>query len=337
MTLKQIAEQLNVSPSTVSLVLHKKEGVSEETRKRVLETLLSHGYVPSSIEHKNGNNAAHAIRFLKYSKHSQVVDGNEGFVASIIDSAEQEARTQGYDFIMTSFGDDTMVDTFAMVREQPYQGVIFLGTEFAEKDFHFLNDFPVPLVVVDNRMEFFPIDSVTMDNQDIVHMAIRHLYDLNHRQIGYLRSKTQIANFSERFFAYEKCMQKLNLPYAKEHVYSISATMQGAYVDTIELIQKKKEFPPALFADNDSIAMGAIKALREYDYKIPEDISIIGFDDIPFCSMIEPPLTTMRVPTAEIGKWTIRRLCQKISEPDTPVIKMQFGAELILRKSTCAY
>lgn len=336
MTLKQIAQQLNVSPSTVSLVLNKKEGVSDETRKRVLAALSRNGYFPSSSEQKYGNKAEQkSIRFLKYAKHSQVVDGNEGFVASIIDSAEREARKQGYNFLMTSFGDDTIAEVFAMVRAQPYHGVILLGTEFEEKDYYYLDHFPAPLIVVDNRMDFYPVDSITMDNQDIVNMAIHHLFDLGHRQIGYLRSRIQIANFAERFRAYERCIQKMGLPYVKEHVYPINATMQGAYENMVDLIKKKGSFPPALFADNDSIAMGAMKALKEYSYKIPEEISIVGFDDIPFCEMFEPQLTTMRVPTSEIGRWTIRRLCQRISHPLISVLKMQFGAELILRKSTC--
>lgn len=337
-TLKEIAKLLDVSPSTVSLVRNNKEGVSDETRERVSSALLENGYLPLSPASKSDMSIEQkTIRFLKYSKHYHVVDGNEGFVASIIDSAEREARKRGFNFLMTSFDDDTIAEVFLMAKEQPYQGVILLGTEFDESNYHYLDDFPAPLIVVDNHMKFYPVDSISMDNQDIVYMALQHLHNLGHPQIGYLCSRMQIANCAERFHVYERAIRKLGLPFMKEHVYPVSSKMQGAYEDIIGLLQNHVVFPSALFADNDSIAMGAIRALKEFHYEIPEEISIIGFDNIPFCEISEPQLTTMRVSTSEIGRWTIRRLCQRIAHPSIPVMKMQVGAEIICRKSTLAF
>lgn len=336
MTLKEIANELNVSISTVSFVLNNKEGVSEKTRKVIASKLIENGYIPSGVPKKDKSDKPKSIRFLKYAKHSQVVDGNVGFVSSIIDSAELEARNQGYHLIITSFGDKEIDDVFSMVRSQPFSGVILLGTEFEEKDYHYLDSFPSPLIVVDNHFEFYPVDVVTMDNQDIVYMAIRHLYNLGHRNIGYLHSHIQIANFAERYRAFERGIKKMGLQFNSENMFSVNATMQGSYESIAEMLEKGVSFPPAIFADNDSIAIGAIKAFKKFNYGIPEDISIVGFDDIPFCTMSEPQLTTMRVPTADIGKWTVQRLCQRIADPEIPVMKMHFSAELISRKSTKA-
>ncbi|MEM1484425.1 LacI family DNA-binding transcriptional regulator [Oscillospiraceae bacterium PP1C4] len=334
MTLKEIAQALNVSPSTVSLVLNQKTGVSQSTRSKVLAMLGENGYAVVPLP--KSESARRHIRFLKYVKHSMIVDGNEGFVASIIDSAEREARKKGFNFVMTSFREDMLDEVFKMVREDPLDGIILLGTELERQHFHYLDQLNVPLVVVDNHLQFYSADSVIMNNEDIVYMALEHLAKLGHREIGYLHSNVEIANFSERCCAYGKALETLGIPYNPNHVYQVGATMQGTYDSIMKLLQAGVKFPSGIFSDNDTIALGFIKAVKSYGYRIPEDISVIGFDDIPFCTMSDPPLTTMRVPTEDIGIWTVRRLCYRMTHPDAPVMKMQFGADLVCRESTRA-
>lgn len=335
LTLKEIASALNVSPSTVSLVLNQKEGVSSGTRSKVLAMLSENGYTISPQRTANTNRGS--IRFLKYTKHSLLVDGNEGFVTSIIDSAEREARKKGLNFVITSFGEDMIEEVFNMLREDPLDGIIMLGTELEPKYFKYFEGLTVPFVVVDNHLKFYPADSIVMNNEDIVYMVIKHLADLGHKQIGYLHSNIITGNFYERCCAYSKAISELGLEYDSSHVYSVGVTMQNAYESMQELLQAGTKFPSALFADNDTIAIGSIKALKSNGFKVPDDISIIGFDDIPFCTMADPPLTTMRVPTEDIGSWTVRRLHYRIHHPNSPVTKMQFGATLVCRDSTRAY
>lgn len=336
LTLKEIALALKVSPSTVSLVLNQKEGVSATTRSKVLAMLDENGYSLSpqrTVGENRGN-----IRFLKYTKHSLLVDGNEGFVSSIIDSAEREARKKGFNFIITSFGEDMIDEVFATLCEDPLDGIIMLGTELEPKHYHYLEGLKIPFVVVDNHLKFYEADSIVMNNEDIVYMAIKHLAGLGHKHIGYLHSNINTGNFSERYCAYSKALNELGLEYNTSHIYSVGVTMQNAYESMLELLQQSGvKFPSALFADNDTIALGSIKALKSNGYHIPNDISIIGFDDIPFCKMADPPLTTMKVPTEDIGKWTVRRLHYRINHPNSPVTKMQFGASLVCRESTQVY
>ena len=335
MTLKEIAQALNVSPSTVSLVLNQKDGVSNDTRSRVLSALNENGYTVSGkreVAVKRGS-----IRFLKYSKHSFLVDGNEGFVSSIIDSAEREARRRGFNFVITSFREEMLDEIFTMVREDPLDGIILLGTELESKHFHYLDGIDAPFVVVDNHLKYYAADSIVMNNEDIVYMAIEHLAKLGHKQIGYLHSNIETGNFQERCCAFSKALSQLGLEYNDAYVFNVGITMQNAYESMLKLLQSVTEMPTAFFADNDTIAIGAIKALKSKNYNIPNDISVIGFDDIPFCVMADPPLTTMRVPTEDMGIWTVRRLHYRMSHPDAPVAKMQFEGKLINRESTKAY
>lgn len=335
LTLKEIAQALNVSPSTVSMVLNQKDGVSDVTRNKVMEMLYKNGYALNSQKKSNTNRGS--IRFLKYVKHSLLVEGNEGFVSSIIDSAEREARKKGYSFVITSFREDMLDEIFAMVRENPLDGVILLGTELEPTHYHHLNGINVPLVVVDNHMKFQGVDSVVMNNEDLVYKAVEHLRDLGHKNIGYLHSNTETANFIERNTAYMNVLSEFGMTYNSSNVYSVGVTMQSAYDSMVKLLESGTKLPSALFADNDSIAIGSIKALKSKGYKIPKDISIIGFDDIPFCTMADPPLTTMRVPKEDIGVWTVRRLHYRINHPNAPVTKMQFGGNLVIRESTKEY
>lgn len=335
MVLKEIALALNVSQSTVSMVLNQKSGVSAATRARVLAMLAENGYTPTAQAKKSETRKS--IRFLKYAKHSMLVDGNEGFVASIIDSAEREARKRGFNLIMTSFGEEMSDEVFSMVRQDPHDGVILLGTELELEHVGYLQALQVPAVVVDNHMEFCAVDSVVMNNADIVFMALEHLHSLGHTEIGYLHSIVQTGNLAERNCAYRKVLDALGLEYHPEYVLNVGITMQKAYESLMDLLATGIKLPSALFADNDMIALGAIRALKANGYQVPGDISIIGFDDVPFCTVSDPPLTTMHVPTADIGAWTVRRLCYRMGHPDAPVMKMQFGAKLVCRESTCAY
>lgn len=335
MTLKEIALALNVSPSTVSMVLNQKDGVSAETRNKVLEMLKKNGYSVSASRKSTVKGGS--IRFLKYTKHSLLVEGNAGFVASIIDSAEREARRKGYNFVITSFGEDMIQEVFDMLRKDPLDGIIVLGTELEPKYYHYMDNMDVPLVVVDNHLGFYSVDSVVMNNDDIVYMAIEHLVQLGHKNIGYLHSNVETENFQERYYAYMKSIKQFGLEYNPKYVYSVGVTMKDSYESVNNLLDNNVEFPSAVFADNDTIAIGAMKALKNKGYNIPDDISIIGFDDIPFCVMADPPLTTMRVPTEDIGVWSVRRLHYRITHPDAPIAKLQFGGKLICRESTKNY
>ncbi len=332
MTLKEIALALNVSPSTVSMVLNQKDGVSADTRSRVLDMLSKNGYTVSAQSKTSAKGGS--IRFLKYTKHSLLVDGNAGFVASIIDSAEREARRRGFNFVITSFGEDMIHEVFDMLLKDPLDGVIVLGTELEPKYYHYMDSMNVPFVVVDNHLGFYAADSVVMNNEDIVYMAIEHLVQLGHKNIGYLHSNVEIENFQERYSAYLKAIKQFGLEYNPKYVYSVGVTMKNSHESVSKLLDNNTDFPSAIFADNDTIAIGAMKALKSKGYNIPDDISIIGFDDIPFCVMADPPLTTMRVPTEDIGVWSVRRLHYRINHPNAPVTKLQFGGKLICREST---
>ncbi len=330
--IKQIAQEAGVSLATVSLVINDKPGVSEATRNKILEIINSHGFT-TNLTQVDNTNSSKSIRFLKFKKFGLVVDEN-GFIGSLIDGVDIGARKLGYDVVITTILEDNKQSVLEMVKNDPRDGLIILGTELNSDDLKYFKDISVPIVLVDSYFEFEDYDCVVMNNTDAAYKAVKFLYEQGFRNIGHFESSVIINNFTERKEGYIKALNTLGLEYKPEYTFKLESTMEGAYRDMKRILQTNPKLPQAIFSDNDTIAVGAIKALKEFNVKIPEDISIIGFDDIPFCLMIEPALTTMKILKEEIGSMAAKRLIEKIETNDTSVIKARVGAEIIERKST---
>lgn len=329
LSLKEIAEILKVSPSTISLVLHGKTGVSRATREKVMEQLKEHGYL-GEYEQLNKKE----IRVLKFVDNTILLDRNDGFVTSIIDSCEVEARKRGYDFAMIPCKEDDLDNLSGLSSGKIISGLLFIATELSENLYGKLRNVDIPVVAIDNSMNYEQIDSVSINNKAVVYEAVKFLYEMGNDEIGYLRSSTLFSNYKERNDGYHRALKKFGLVDEVKNVYSIEPTMEGAYKAMTLLLKQGKGLPKALFADNDMIAIGCIKAIRESGYQVPEEISVIGVDDIPFAKMVDPPITTMRISAEYMGRTAVELLDKRIANPQNPFSKVRINGELIRRKST---
>ena len=335
MKLRDIADAAGVSLTTVSLVLNGKVGVSPEKREQIKSLLLENNYhirSPQGSDSSNNN-----IRFLKYSKHSYLVNGNPGFVTQIMDAVEKECRKHNYNLLITAFDDFRSINLEELLGNPATKGVILLGTEIANEDMAVFSKIGKPMVVVDNGLPQLPFSTVTMNNKDAIFIAIQHLLELGHRHIGFLYNSLPSNNDLERRQAFEDALRFYGHPFEPELVFSIFPTMDGARQSVAELLQKNMRFPTALVANNDSIAIGAIRALQDGGLNIPRDISVTGFDGLPFSTMAEPPLTTVNVPCSDIGYWAVRILHERIKGRSTSHCKMLVGTSFAVRGSTDAY
>lgn len=330
--IKDIAKKANVSMATVSLVINNKPGVSKATRTKILSLIKETGYLPK-LTKINANEKQKSIRYLMYKKYGIVVDEN-GFVASLTDGINLGAQELGYDVIITTVNEENKESMLDMALQDPKDGMILLGTELLSDDLKFLSRFKCPIVIVDNYFEFENYDSVVMDNVGAVYTAVRYLYNKGFSKIGHFESSLRTSNFVERKEGYLKALNKLGLEYKAQYTFKLKPTMNGAYEDMTKILESNPDLPKAIFSDNDTIAVGAMKAMAEFGIKVPQQVSIIGFDDIPFCRMIEPNLTTMKIFKEKIGEAAVRRLVEKIENNDDTVVKARVGAELIERQST---
>lgn len=332
-TIKEIAKLAQVSPATVSLIINNKKGVSEQTRKRVQSILESQMYVP---QRSSSSTSPLTFVFLKYREHGMIVEENQGFIAAILDHIEYICNKEGIQLISKTADASTIEQILASPDVQNADGVFVLGTELHDNQLTYLQKIPCPYLVVDNYCRFHQINSVVMSNVEIVYQAIGHLYALGHRTIGYLSSNTIIANFRDREDGFYSALKELKLQAARR--INVTPTLHGAYMDMKAAIAANPNMPSAFFANNDTIALGAIKALQEKGYRIPEDISIIGVDDIPYSKVATPALTTIRISRQTMGKCAVTALLQSVrsSSANSPIspIKVLVNGDLVLRDST---
>ena len=330
MNLREIAKQAGVSLTTVSLVLNGKPGISSETRERVKDLLRQNGY---DVEGKSKSNRS--ICFLKYLRHAHLVNGNPGFVTQIMDAVEQECRKSGYDLQVVTI--DASLSSAALkelIGKPAIKGTIFLGTELIPNDMAPFLPLEKPLLVVDNSLSCLPVSSVTMDNQQAIFSVVEHLAQLGYKKIGFFYNSLPASNDQERRAAFQNAMHHLGLPFDTRLVFPVFPTMEGAYRSTRELLEAGVALPCAIVANNDSIAIGAMRALKDFGLRVPEDISIVGFDGLPFSALADPPLTTVNVSCEDIGYWAMQILLNTINGLCTTPCKMVIGTQLNVRGST---
>ncbi|WP_313128130.1 LacI family DNA-binding transcriptional regulator [Anaerocolumna sp.] len=329
MNIREIAKIAGVSPAAVSLVINNKKGVGEETRKHILSILEEYNYtLPKKI-----NRTPKHILFIKYIKNGMIVEENTGFISSIMDSIDNDCRSQGYSLSII-ISENNLENTLSHINYSNYQGLILLGTELESCTYPLLEKIPIPFLVIDNIMPNFNCNCVVMANKEIVYQAVSYLASLGHKDIAYFRSNMSIQNFAERSESFYESCKKLNLNFNPTNEFLLTPTLLGAYNSMKAYLEKGAKLPSCAFADNDTIAIGAIKALKEYHYKIPRDISIIGFDDIHFSAINSPSLTTMNVPKKLIGSTALKHLLNSIEDPTGNSIKSHIGATLVVRHST---
>lgn len=328
---KTIAEKLHISPSTVSLVLNNKPGISAATRQKVFDTLNELGYqdyVPrSTVKPKL------SIHFILYRKHGKIL-ADTPFFAEVMEGIESQARKYGYNLSISYInGNENIENQLQNLSGANCQGIILLATELFKEDLAPFLRLDLPLVVLDSYNETMRVNTVVINNVQGAFEATKYLIENGHRSIGYLHSKTNINNFLERKEGYKKALKSASIPYTSDHVYLLEANLDGSYRDMAKILADNPKLPTALFCDNDIICIGAVKALKEAHYSIPDDISVIGFDDIPSCQMLEPPLTTVCVPKQSLGVLAVDRLAQMIGETSRVNVKIEVETCLNIRGS----
>lgn len=333
--LKDIAEKLGVSTSTVSLVLNNKPGVSEKTRQKVLKLAKELGYSTNLLSKpalKNQKN----IRFIIYKKHGMVVSDTP-FFSELIEGIDQKARDEGFNLIISYINEqeENQMEILRILKDNPPSGILLLATEMQREDLIPFKSLGLPLVVLDSNFSSEKIDTIIINNTEAAYEATQYLITNGHQDIGYLRSSFWINNFDERKVGFLRALSENGLKFNKKFVFHLEPTLDGAYRDmqnTLAL-QPPPLLPTAFFADNDIIAIGALRALKDNGYRIPEDISLIGFDNMPFCEITNPSLSTVNVYKRRMGIIALKRLIERIENELVESIKIEINTELVERKS----
>ena len=333
LTIRDIAGVAGVSPATVSLVLNGKGDISGVTRARVLEAVASLNYVPRST--KNGIEAGDTLRFLKIAKHGHTVNRDHSvFISDYIDGMSAEATRRNYTLEIASFEGQPISAIAESLAGAPVSGVIALGTELSEADIRLIQGLGLPTVFIDTFYDVLDANFVDMNNEDAVYKVLSRFQKQGFERIGFVASHVDTTNFRLRREAFFKNMNRLGLKVRENDILSVESTYDGAFSDTRALLQSGIELAECYFCTNDIIAHGFIRALREFGIRIPEQVSVIGFDNLPQSATMEPALTTIEVSKRKIGYLAVTVLDDLInaSEPQPPV-KILVGADLVIRAS----
>lgn len=328
-TAKQIAKQLNLSESAVSLALNQKPGVSTKTRKRVIEAAKSLNFDFNKINPVNKQ--AGIISFILYNK-NLIFD--LPFFKELKSGVENEFKNTGYKLSIYHIHDiEDVQEQINEILSLGCDGIILLGTEMSREDFAPFSFIDVPIILLDSFFNSSKMDCILINNVEGARVATNYLIKKRHAQPGYLQSSYRISNFDERADGFYKAIRQNGMSVFKSIVHSLGPSIDAAYADMIAVVEQREELATCYFADNDEIAIGAMKALKEKGYRIPTDIAIIGFDNIPFSSFVEPSLTTVNVPKEYLGRLAAKRMLSILKEPEYHPIKLEVNTNLIIRNS----
>lgn len=337
--LDDLAKHLDLSVAAVSMALNNKKGVSDQTRDRVLGAAQEMGYKVKStdmaiVEERNANRF---IKLIRLKKHG-LVAADTAFFAEVVEGIEEESRSNGFQLLVSNYYVDELTD--ALFESENYEqvaGVIIFATELESDDVNAFRALKRKFVVLDSYFVDHEWNTVLINNHSAVYQAVKYLKSNGHVGIGYLKSNTPIYNFEKRFNGYQEALQMMGLDYEEKFTIELEPTLSGAQRDMeIRFKQLQKlELPTAFLADNDIIAVGAMNAMKMNGIKIPEDVSIIGIDDMPFCQVVDPKLTTIKIYKREMGREAVLLLLSAINQECQYTQKREINTELINRDSVC--
>lgn len=333
-TAKELAKIMGLSEAAISMALNNKPGVSTKTRKRVIDKAKELGYDFSRIEEQTEPVAYNGtIYFIIYKKNGAIV-GDTPFFSQLSEGIDIGCKETHF-YLNVSYlyeGDDVQFQLSEMIR-LGCKGIILLGTEMSESDFAPFSNLRIPVVVLDTYFENTSANYVLIDNVQGAYQAASYLIQKCKCQPGYLQSTYSISNFLGRADGFYKAVRRNGMSTSKSIVHRLSPSMEGAYADMADLLHQGEEPARCYFADNDLIAAGAIKAFKEAGYRIPEDIAVVGFDNMPLSTYIDPTLTTIHVPKQYMGMMAARRLADLLTSKTANPIKIEIATTLIVRKS----
>ncbi|MDO4489197.1 MAG: LacI family DNA-binding transcriptional regulator [Eubacteriales bacterium] len=331
-TARELAEALGVSTATVSIALNGKKGISEEKRKMILDAAEQHGIRRDARRSVSSK----LINLVVYKKHGKVY-GDTAFFSSLMDGIASQIADSGYRLQLSYFyASQDPEEQWRSILSSGTAGLIILATEMLEEDFPVFANSPIPVVMLDADLRNASYDCVTINNIQGVGLAVNYLLDNGHRRLGYLCSSVTIPNFNERRLGYKIAID--TSPYRNECTsmeIPVGSTPETAYEDMTRFLDNnKEELPTAFFADNDIIANSCIRALKQHGYRLPDDISIVGFDNTSSNALISPALTSINVPKVYMGRYAVETLISRLEQnEETPTARHSINTTLVTRDS----
>ena len=325
--IQDVAARAQVSIATVSRVLNESDHkVSKETRKRVLNAIRELDYRPNAL--------ARGLLMKKTKTIGIIIpDISNPYYAEIVRGMQDMADRNGYDVILlnTDRSQDRIVKSIYLLREKIVDGMIFSGGIIhGYGPLSALNELRERVVVIGRHEVNFP--AALVDNIGGASEAIQHLIDLGHKSIGFIGGPENSTTMIDRLKGYESALAQNGCPMDNTLLKWGDLNPESGFEATKHLLEQKNR-PSAILAGNDQMAFGAVHAARQLGFKVPDDLAVVGFDDVPLSAYFEPPLTTVKIPRYRLGEGTMEMLIDLIQEKEFNRIRW-FKTKLIIRGTT---
>ncbi|MEE8391967.1 MAG: LacI family DNA-binding transcriptional regulator [Anaerolineae bacterium] len=326
--MRDVAEHAGVSVTTVSHVINETRPVSDELQQRVLVAMQELGYQPNLLARGLRRGETHTIGMI-------TPDNANPFFAEVARGVEDTSFERGYSVILcNSDGDLNKELLYANVlSEKRVDGILFVAVGVSTEHIRDLQAQRMPLVVVDRDIPDVDVDSVLTDNARGGWLATHHLIELGHRRIGCISGPSDVTPSAERVTGYWLALDEGSIPVDEALVMKGDFQYESGYQAAHQLLSMSDP-PTAIFACNDLMAIGAIRAALELGRQVPADLSVIGFDDVPLASFANPPLTTIVQPKYEIGTVATTMLLERMRDLDMPPHRRVLDTSLLIRQST---
>jgi LacI family transcriptional regulator len=327
-TLRDVAERAGVSVTTVSNVVRGWPYIASDTRSRVAQAIEELGYEPHPLARWLRTGRTQAIGFV-------VPDIANPHFASLASIAEDIAQEHGYSLLVLNTQENEAREArgVRLLTNGLGDGILIVQTTNALQTTDLLQTITVPVVAIDRVPNSFTGAFCNVDNQEIARLALQHLYDLGHRRIAHLAGPTTALSAQDRNAGYCRFVEARALEYCYVSANGCHWSVQEGLAAMRELLSQA-ERPSAVFASNDRMAVGAAHAIREGGLRIPQDISLVGVDDIEISQHLNPPLTTVRQPVSEMARTGIEMLMQLIKGEAPAELHVTLSPLLVVRDST---
>lgn len=329
-TIEDVAREAGVSIATVSRIIHNSNRVLPETRRKVEEVIARLDYHPNRLARQFRTQQTMNILVL-------LPEPENSFYYEIISGIENVADSHGYHVLMAAIHNEPAREAyfFECLQQKQVDGIISFSAGLApDKLLAFSEQFPVVLTC--RYYEDLQIPNVTIDNRKASCDITRYLLNLGHKKLCCLTGSTDILLYRDRLDGFCDAMRERDLPVHSSMIIRSDATIQGGYDSTERLIASGADFT-GLVACGDTMAIGAIRALRDAGKKVPSDVAVTGFDDIELSSLYSPSLTTVRQPKRQIGIRSMEKLLDLMAGKKPAIQQEVLRYELVIRESTGNY
>ena len=329
LTIKQIAKIAGVSPSAVSIVLNDKKGVSDQTRIKIKDIVEKFNYIPNQNSRRLLFNKTDNIAILSKKTMSPL---DRLFQAELINVILHECENRGFNLMFASYIKDVGKTSFPdAIKSHDVDGVIFIS-DIDPSIIDDLNAYEIPSVIADSHTENVQTGCFLADYYEAAYTAINYLIGLGHKAIAYLGASADKTYEAQTFTGYKIALEENGIEIPLNWI-QMDSYDEASACECMNRILSFDRIPSSLFCASDICAIGAMRCIKEYGLRIPDDISVIGIDDIILSSFVEPSLTTIKIDKKKIGRLAVEMIIDRIKKEKSENIKISSN-ELIIRNST---